>query len=305
MELGKRKRDFLYHLGLDWVKDSANKRIKDFADIRFVLLGGKPSRMKAIAEQLVIDMKQELAPLGVQEVMEVSQAGRYAMYKVGPVITVSHGMGRPSLSILLEELGKLLFYAKDYDKEMQRQHVSFLRLGTCGGLGVAPGSLILSTEALMPDLTTGLVKYELNKKIVYPSHFSTKLSREIINFSTRNNHLPQVLKGKTITTDDFYLGQGRFDGYFKSDFTEDERLAFFGDAYQKGVRNFEMEASELAAFCNRPGTALKFEAATLCVSLLDRMQGDQVTSPHSDIISWEQGLLEFASLFVCDALLKS
>ena len=36
---------------------------------------------------------------------------RYAMYKVGPVLSVSHGMGVPSLSILLHELIKLMWHA--------------------------------------------------------------------------------------------------------------------------------------------------------------------------------------------------
>ena len=36
---------------------------------------------------------------------------RYAMYKVGPVLSISHGMGIPSASILLHEVIKLMYHA--------------------------------------------------------------------------------------------------------------------------------------------------------------------------------------------------
>ena len=40
-----------------------------------------------------------------------ASAGRYVMYKIGPILTLNHGMGMPSLSIALHEVVKLLFYA--------------------------------------------------------------------------------------------------------------------------------------------------------------------------------------------------
>jgi uridine phosphorylase len=62
----------------------------------------------------------QLAPIGKTE--------RYSLFKAGPVVSVSHGMGGPSISILLHELFKLMKYAgaKDY---------CFIRVGTCGGVG--------------------------------------------------------------------------------------------------------------------------------------------------------------------------
>lgn len=50
-------------------------------------------------------------------------------------------MGCPSLSIMLNETIKLLHYAGAKD-------VTFIRLGTCGGIGVGPGTVIISTGAL-------------------------------------------------------------------------------------------------------------------------------------------------------------
>lgn len=46
-------------------------------------------------------------------------------------------MGAPSVSILLHELFKLLTYAKVTDP-------IFFRIGTCGGIGLEPGTVVVS-----------------------------------------------------------------------------------------------------------------------------------------------------------------
>ena len=63
------------------------------------------------------------------------------MFKVGPVLSISHGMGVPSLSILMHEVVKLLWHAGVYD-------ATFFRIGTCGGIGLDPGSVVVSTNVL-------------------------------------------------------------------------------------------------------------------------------------------------------------
>ena len=52
-------------------------------------------------------------------------------------MTLNHGMGFGCLSIALHETIKLLHYAGATD-------VSFIRMGTSGGLGVEPGNVILT-----------------------------------------------------------------------------------------------------------------------------------------------------------------
>lgn len=75
----------------------------------------------------------QLAPIGKTE--------RYSLFKAGPVVSVSHGMGGPSISILLHELFKLMKYAaaKDY---------CFIRVGTCGGVGEPRRSSVRAPAAL-------------------------------------------------------------------------------------------------------------------------------------------------------------
>lgn len=53
---------------------------------------------------------------------------RYVMFKVGPVLSVSHGIGIPSTSVMLHELIKLLYHARCSD-------VTVIRIGTSGGIG--------------------------------------------------------------------------------------------------------------------------------------------------------------------------
>lgn len=50
-------------------------------------------------------------------------------------------MGVPSLQILLHEIIKLMYYAKV-------KNPVFFRIGTSGGIGVEPGSVIISNGAV-------------------------------------------------------------------------------------------------------------------------------------------------------------
>ena len=50
-------------------------------------------------------------------------------------------MGVPSVTILLHEIIKLMYHAKVKDP-------IFIRIGTCGGIGIEPGSLVITEEAV-------------------------------------------------------------------------------------------------------------------------------------------------------------
>ena len=59
------------------------------------------------------------------------------------------------------------------------------------------------------------------------------------------------MKGNTISTDDYYEAQARMDGAF-CDFTENDRMDYLKNCHENhGVRNFEMEATMIMAFCAR------------------------------------------------------
>ena len=105
--LGGMDGDYLYPLGL--TKDDAPA----FSDVKFFCTGGSAHRMGEFA-QVVAD---ELSASGLADVpfglrpTPIAKTDRFSTYKVGPVLMSNHGMGMPSVSILLHEVTKLLHYA--------------------------------------------------------------------------------------------------------------------------------------------------------------------------------------------------
>lgn len=91
-------------------------------------------------------------------------------------------------------------------------------------------------------------------------------------------------------THDFYEGQGRLDGAF-CDFTENEKMDYLTKVHKSGVVNIEMESLAFAALTHHAGIT----SAVVCVTLLDRLKGDQV---HPQLllfifINFQEFLLSF------------
>ena len=70
----------------------------------------------------------------------------------------------------------------------------------------------------------------------------------------------------------FFIDIGRMDGAV-CDYSEQERTKYLQILQQAGILNVEMESIALASLCLKTG----IRAAICCVSLVDRLQGDQVT----------------------------
>ena len=89
---------------------------------------------------------------------------RYSMFKVGPVLAISHGMGIPSITILLHEVIKLLAHAGVKDPV-------FFRIGTCGGIGLEGGTVVVTEEVLNGELNPYLeqVNQSISNKISFRS----------------------------------------------------------------------------------------------------------------------------------------
>lgn len=255
--------DHLYHLALGRRTHNLEEM---FGDVRFICVGGTSKRMKSFA----YFMKDQLGirlPTGVA-LEDISQKGnRYSMYKIGPVLSVTHGMGASSLSILLHELLKLVRYAKCVDPV-------FLRLGTSGGIGVEPGSVIITSKGV-----DGLLRpvYELpilGKLEKFPVVFDQKLVQELVSIGKTNFSHFKTYSGATMCTQDFYEGQARLDGAF-CHYTAQDKADFLKLLKESGVVNIEMESVTFGAMCHAAGVP----AAIICVTLLDRLRGDQIDIP--------------------------
>uniref|UniRef100_A0A1A9X3Y4 Nucleoside phosphorylase domain-containing protein n=1 Tax=Glossina brevipalpis TaxID=37001 RepID=A0A1A9X3Y4_9MUSC len=132
--------DYLYHLNV-CVDDTKNAKDlqKQFGDVKFICMGGTGKRALMLAKYLRDNLKLENVPNG--DLINLTESGhRYVVYKIGPVLCCSHGVGSSSMSVLLHELLKLVKYAKCKDP-------IFIRVGTSGGIGVDVGTVIVTKDA--------------------------------------------------------------------------------------------------------------------------------------------------------------
>ncbi|KAM4608520.1 uridine phosphorylase 2 [Polymixia lowei] len=272
--------DILYHFSLS---TKTHNLPEMFGDIKFVCVGGSANRMKVFAQFI----HQELnLPGNREEIINMCEGtDRYCMYKVGPVLSISHGMGVPSISIMLHELIKLLHHAQCRD-------VVLFRLGTSGGVGLAPGTVVITDKAVDYSFRPQFEQVVLGKVISRSTELDEGIAGELLQASSELKDLPTVI-GKTMCTNDFYEGQGRIDGALCS-FSVEEKLEYLRKAHEAGVRNIEMESTVFAAMCRVCG----LKAAVVCVTLLNRFEGDQITSPHDVLVEYQQRPQVLVSHFI-------
>ncbi|XP_028848020.1 uridine phosphorylase 2 [Denticeps clupeoides] len=268
--LDSMEEDILYHFNLG---TKTHDLPRMFGDVKFVCVGGSGNRMRAFAQF----MHQELGLLGdVGDIRDICEGtDRYSMYKVGPLLSISHGMGVPSISIMLHELIKLLYHAHCRD-------VVLFRIGTSGGIGLSPGTVVITDHAVDSFFRPQFEQVVLGKVIVRSTELDEGLAGELLLCSKAFPEQPTVI-GHTMCTHDFYEGQGRLDGALCS-FSTEEKLEYLSKAYDAGVRNIEMESTVFAAMCR----VCDLRAAVVCVTLLDRFQGDQISTPHDVLVEYQQ-----------------
>jgi len=277
--------DILYHLALG---SSSHDLYAMFGDVKFVCVGGTPKRMEEFA-YFIMDQIDHKLPIG-SKLLDISFSSyRYSMFKVGPVLSISHGMGIPSVGILLHEIIKLMHYAGVKDPV-------FFRLGTCGGIGVPGGSVVVSESAvdgLMRPYYELPVLGELNRR---PAKLDKKLVEELKELSLPEDPF-KVTSGTTMCTYDFYEGQGRLDGAF-CEYTAQKKQSFLRRIAEAGVVNMEMESLCFAAMCHHAG----LRSAVVCVALLDRLQGDQITTSKELMTEWQMYPLYLVARYIKKSL---
>jgi len=281
-ELKLQEEDCLYHFG---IAKSHKEVLARLSDVKFVCIGGSVGRMRRYAELFA----SENPPTEMSD--NLCSADRYGMWKTGQVLWVNHGMGTPSLSIMLLELFKLLHYANC-------SNVQIIRIGTCGGIGVEPGTVIVSSGALNGALQPKHIQYVAGKKVERDALLDPTLNTQLFDTAKRLE-IPAV-RGLTMCTDDFYEGQMRLDGPF-CDYNKKEKLAFLDRLRDMGVKNIEMECTCLASFTHRLG----IQAAIMCVALLDRLKGDQVQIAQEKYEAFETRPYQVVSHYIRERLMQN
>ncbi|XP_017493346.1 PREDICTED: uridine phosphorylase 1-like [Rhagoletis zephyria] len=277
--------DTLYHLALG----TSTHNLEDmFGDVKFVCMGGTVKRMhefaKMVARELGLDGGEGDAPL----VDLTAASNRYSMYKVGPVLSISHGMGVSSLSILMHEIIKLVYYAKC-------TNVVFFRIGTSGGIGVPQGTVVITQQAVDELLRPFYELHILGKIVRRPTDMNEELIEELkaCENSDRATSEYQTVVGKTMCAMDFYEAQNRLDGAFCS-FTLQEKMSRLKEISEAGVVNIEMEAITFASMCRSAG----IPGAIVCVTLINRLEGDQVNTSKAYLEKLQQRPQELVLKFI-------
>lgn len=259
---GKRV-DHLYHFGIS----SSDIIIKELKNIKAIVLTGSGLRTRRM-------LKTYLKINKMKNFISFPKKERFSTYYAKDVLFSSHGMGMPSMSIALEELMKLVYYAKNGNlKEIES--IFWARVGTSGGL-VEAGTIVLSTEGLCSNFKPYKL-FVMGKNFDFDSYFPQKTIKAILKANSEKEI--NIIEGKTIGANSFYLEQNRTDGAL-SLFNEDEKMSWLNKAYKQGVRNIEMEAPMMAGYLNFWGFK---NFSDICCVLVNRLNGDQVSSTKKDL----------------------
>ncbi|XP_030652097.1 uridine phosphorylase 1 isoform X3 [Nomascus leucogenys] len=165
--------------------------------------------------------------------------------------------------------------------------------------GLEPGTVVITEQAVDTCFKAEFEQIVLGKRVIRKTDLNKKLVQELLLCSAELSEFTTVV-GNTMCTLDFYEGQGRLDGALCS-YTEKDKQAYLEAAYAAGVRNIEMESSVFAAMCSACG----LQAAVVCVTLLNRLEGDQISSPRNVLSEYQQRPQRLVSYFIKKKLSKA
>lgn len=249
-----------------------------FEDVKYVVMGGSSKRAFKFAQRAahVLDLPIEgysqnpglrasiqsgdlsgykrfiKSELGQKIGMPVEIGGteRYSLFKVGDLIVVNHGMGLGSIEIMLNELVIMLAAAEAKGVEM-------FRIGTSGGFGVDPGTVVITDRAWseQPEedlkVNGGYTPLVVCGQREYWPARTTDSLRSTLTDIAESRSIPHTVGG-TIAKGSFYAGEARMDGIFH-DHKHETAEAYFRSAMGLCIKNSEMEATWLTAIAGRLG----------------------------------------------------
>ena len=105
-------------------------------------------------------------------------------------------------------------------------------------------------------------------------------------------HVHYVMTNYTLHTCK-HTGQGRLDGAV-CQFEDKDKMAYLKRVQAAGVVNIEMECTALSSLCYQAG----MKCAVVCVTLLDRLEGDQVDLRPEDYQMYQTRLQGLVAKFI-------
>ena len=260
--------DVFYHLGLR----SSDPVLDELRDISAVVVGGSGARLAGLAAAWS-------SLHGGANVLALPKADRFVTHYCAGVLFVSHGMGMASASIAMQELMRLVYVLKRGDLDAL-DAVFWARIGTSGGIGLAPGTVVVSTEGVMADLRPYRVLHD-GESVFFPGVFPARVVDEIV--AANADAAFPIVTGRTVAGNEFFLEQARLDGAIVLD-TAESKQRWLESLESAGVVNIEMEGAMFAGYLGHWGFP---EFAMVCCTLLDRLEGDQVVSTADELAAFE------------------
>uniref|UniRef100_A0A5S6QLP1 PNP_UDP_1 domain-containing protein n=1 Tax=Trichuris muris TaxID=70415 RepID=A0A5S6QLP1_TRIMR len=269
----------LHHLGISADDPDVEMALEN---VQFVFFCKSAKSALRMAEHVGARLENAL-PYGT-EPTNLSNNCTYVLYRVGPVLCVSHGTGEASCLIMLHELTKLL-------RATSTPLPYYLLVGKCTGLGADPGTIVITTASVSGVLKPYFETFRLGKKVKYASLADQHVVAQLVDICSQMKI--KHVKSLTLGTNDYYEGEGRRSDTLCSA-TEENRKSFFERAQVLGVRNFRTESTCFLAFCERAG----IKAAVISVVCLNRLHNEEAKiSEHSNTKN-EQLLFEVVLRFV-------
>lgn len=218
------------------------------------ILPGDPGRVERIARHL-----DDPAPLASQREF----ASWRGSLNGSPVLVCSTGIGGPSTSIAVEELGQLGVH-------------TFLRVGTTGAIqpDIEPGDVIVTTGSVRLD---GASRHFA--PIEYPAVSDYGCTSALVAAATDAGARLHV--GITASSDTFYPGQERYDtasGHVTTDLR-----GSLAEWQALGVLNYEMESATLLTMCAANG----WRAGCVAGVLVNRQRQE---TPDQAVIEGAEGV---------------
>ena len=262
--------DVYYHFGVA----STDPVLAKLRDVKAVIMAGSGGRIKEFA--------QRWSELNAgSEIVAFPKEDRFVTRYTAGVLFASHGMGMPSASIALQELMRMVFFLKAGDLDAMDE-VFWCRVGTSGGVGLPGGTVVVSSEGLMADLKPYRLLNGGTGEYWFDGHFPPSTSQAII---AANEHTDfEIVAGKTVAGNEFFLEQFRLDGAICLE-TPETKMGWLSWIHDNGVANIEMEGAMLAGYLNWWGFS---QFAMICCTLLNRLEGDQVTATAAQLHKYSE-----------------
>jgi uridine phosphorylase len=225
------------------------------SDVQWLIISGDPGRTDKIASHLdspeMIGNNREYR----------TWIGTFPNTKVA---VISHGIGGPGLSIMLDEAFKIMPVLK-----------GVIRVGTCGGLSkeASAGKVAISEGAVRLDGASPQIIPDPE----YPAVPDIRMTYELIQ-TAEKLEIPYV-SGITVSTATFYTGQGRkdgFRGYQPGEIRYRDAVSYWS---RLGAVNMEMECSLLFIM------GRLFDIPTACVTGIigERLSSGDIILEQMDV----------------------